>query len=166
MSLRLKDIFDTVDFDDVWDAIVETYPDQEDAYEDYTDMFGQLFELEPSENPNNMLIRIEYCCEDNKGEPEYFYDVLGMQAGRIEQYALELVPWEDWLGFGLTLDTVESFSDPEIAAHCLYEMSFLSFDQDEIANIYDELVRRAGTSGQSELLVSYDDLMGDADDIH
>ena len=164
MSLRLRDIFDTVDFDAVWDVIVDAYPDQEDAYEDYAEMFGQLFELEPSENPSSMLIHIEYSLdEDYEEEARYYYDVLGMQAGYPQQYALELVPWEDWLGFGVTLDTVERLSDPEIAAHCLYEMSFLSFDQEEIADIYDELVRRAQATGQSEWLVSYDDLLRDDD---
>jgi hypothetical protein len=162
MSLKLKDIFETADFAEVWDALIECYPDQEEAYYDYAEMFDQLMEMEPSANPSGILIRVECCADEEDGEQ--FYDVFGMQAGRLEQYALELVPWEDWLGFGLTLDTVERMSDPEIIAHCLYEMSFLSFDQNEIADIYDEMVRRAQLNGQSDWMVGYDELMHDRDD--
>ena len=47
-------------------------------------------------------------------------------------YALEFTEWKEWLGMELANETVKNFSQLEIIAHCLYEMTFVDYDEEEI----------------------------------
>lgn len=47
--------------------------------------------------------------------------------------------WENWLGMGLAPETLENFSELEIIAHCLYEMTFCGYEQDEIQKQIDTI---------------------------
>lgn len=47
-------------------------------------------------------------------------------------YAIEFLEWGKWLRMDLAPETTTKFSDLEIIAHCLYEMTFIGFDEEEI----------------------------------
>jgi len=57
-------------------------------------------------------------------------------------YALDMVRWEEWLDMSVPLEVIKNFSMPEIVAHCIYGMTFLGFNQEQIQGKYNELKRR------------------------
>ncbi|MCS6796219.1 MAG: hypothetical protein NZ516_09690 [Raineya sp.] len=69
--------------------------------------------------------------EEYKDEEETYIDVSGRvkNAQSIENYGLEFTKWDKWLGMDLASETIENFSDLEIIAYCLYEMTFLGYDE-------------------------------------
>lgn len=46
--------------------------------------------------------------------------------------AIEFQPWREWLGMEIHPDVFRQYSDLEIIAHSLYEMTFIGFDEKEI----------------------------------
>ena len=73
-------------------------------------------------------------------------DVFGLdggmdEKGREKRWALEFEPWENWLGMEIDPAAGKDFPGPDIAALCLYEMTFLSYDQKKIRAKAEELAR-------------------------
>ena len=54
-----------------------------------------------------------------------------------DSYAIEFVAWEKWLGMDLAPETTKIFSDLEIIAHCLYEMTFIGYNEEEINDQFE-----------------------------
>ena len=46
--------------------------------------------------------------------------------------ALEFTAWNEWLGMDIDKKSLQNFSELEIIAHCLYEMTFMGFEEEEI----------------------------------
>ena len=70
---------------------------------------------------------------DKTRYPENNVKVLGIEAegtddGAVKRYALDYDPWENWLGMEIDADTRKRFTDAEIIAACLWEMTFFAFD--------------------------------------
>lgn len=70
-------------------------------------------------------------CEKSNGD--------GNENWASESYAIEFKPWEEWLGMRIDERTVREFSETQILAHCLYEMTFVGFNQDEIQKRFEEI---------------------------
>jgi hypothetical protein len=60
-------------------------------------------------------------------------------ATREVKYALDFTPWEEWLGMQIDPSTLLEFSESEIIAHCLWEMTFHGFEQNKIQTKVAEL---------------------------
>tara|TARA_B100002019_G_C21236493_1_gene583055 strand:- start:895 stop:1536 length:642 start_codon:yes stop_codon:yes gene_type:complete len=87
-----------------------------DIYTDYTIVFKkEKGEIEPYQNTN-------------------YIDVSGIKESDSDgqKYALEFVNWDEWANMLVSEKTISQFSFEEICAHTLYEMTFLSFYEDEI----------------------------------
>ena len=54
-------------------------------------------------------------------------------------FGFELEPWENWLGLLVDQDTRQVFSPAEIVAACLWEMSYVAFDEETISQLADHL---------------------------
>lgn len=59
--------------------------------------------------------------------------------GLTESLALEFTPWDEWLGMNIDQSSLNDFSSYEIICHCLHEMTFMGFDQEEIKNELDKI---------------------------
>lgn len=57
-------------------------------------------------------------------------------------FALSLEPWEHWLGMEVDPATLEGYTKPEVAAHCIWEMTFHGLEQSQIQETREELRRR------------------------
>lgn len=53
-------------------------------------------------------------------------------AGPGLPFNLSCTPWQKWLGMELAADAVQRYTAPELAAHCLAEMTFMGFTQADI----------------------------------
>ncbi len=122
--------------------LLRLYPDQSDQVEAFQRVFEQLKSLSPQ--PSGIVIRLTEIVDD---EDEYV-EVDGYYAdGRVDEHtlndalALDFTPWNQWLGMLMDDQAFGEFTELEIIAHCLYEMTFISFDQEEIQAELDDLKR-------------------------
>ena len=49
--------------------------------------------------------------------------------------------WEKWLGMDVAPETLYNFNELEIIAHCLFEMTFCGYEQEEIQEQFDSINR-------------------------
>lgn len=119
-------------------TLLSLYPDQKESIDAYRIVFERLRLLEPVND--DMLIVLTECAgeiDDEDGSASTYVDVSGRKLvpepdSLTDSYALEFVKWENWLGMELATETIENFTELEIIAHCLYEMTFCGYDQEEI----------------------------------
>lgn len=105
--------------------------------DEYRNVFEKLIITEPIDYELDIVLTE---CNDDpifEEDKESYVDVSGRKRipdpdSITESYALEFLEWDKWLGMDLAPETINSFSELEIIAHCLYEMTFISFDEDEI----------------------------------
>lgn len=57
------------------------------------------------------------------------------------RYSLALTDWKKWIGMVIDDKSLELYNFNDIAAHCLWEMTFYGFDVATINNNKDELIR-------------------------
>ena len=126
-------------------TLLNLYPDQEKIIDEYKRIFENLQIIEPAES--EMLIVLTECeydtDEDDKTKSTYV-DVSGRKLetdpnSLTESYAIEFVKWEKWLGMSLAPETLDNFNELEIITHCLYEMTFCGYEQEEIKGKFDSL---------------------------
>ncbi len=118
-------------------TLLQLYPDQHEMIEEYRNVFNILQMLEPEDNDMNIVLT-EYDCDPNfESDKTTYIDVSGRKNTvdpnwLTESYAIEFVAWSKWLGMELAPETIKNFSELEIIAHCLYEMTFVGYEEDEI----------------------------------
>ena len=128
-----------------WPTIREYFTDlyeEDESLEGYEDVFNQLLIKAPTES--NLLICIVKRTDDAGDEQGTFYDVSGLDCESLHlpaptYYALDFTPWSEWLAMEVEQETLQQFSEAEIICHCLYEMTYVSFDEAEIRAKWDEL---------------------------
>lgn len=126
-------------------TLLSLYPDQQDLIEEYKRVYESLQVLEPL-NSELLIVLTEYereRMEENETSSTYV-DVSGRKLfpeinSNSESYAIEFVKWEKWLGMELASETIANFSELEIISHCLYEMTFCGYEQEEIQEQFDSI---------------------------
>lgn len=68
-------------------------------------------------------------------QQEHLPEVERVQA----RFNLSYTPWEEWLGMSAAQETLAAYKTSEIAAHCLWEMTYLGFSSVAIQRQMDEL---------------------------
>ena len=113
--------------------VKEIYPDNSDYYHvEY--VFDACLRKTPRKSDKNIEIIIDKILSDGK----IWFDVYGLCKDTGIKWALELNPWEEWLTYPISAVTAEHYSDEEILAHCIEEMTFLGMEED-IKEIRDNL---------------------------
>lgn len=115
------------------------YPDQQGSIENYRLVYEALKFLEPKNSDIDIILN-PY---DDDGQPS-LVDVYGRnphpEPDDINNaLALEFTSWDKWLGMGIDTLALKEFSEPEIICHCLNEMTFVGFEQEEIQAEFDKL---------------------------
>jgi hypothetical protein len=151
--MNFKDILNKVYWLDV-ELVIKNYYNEENSM--YEGIFNELKELK-EEDCENMRLYVEEC-KDFDGEVsiqvigrngslnkessdfEFFKDNVTEEYANSETtYALEMTRWEKWLDMNVPFDVISKFSLPEIVAHSLIEMTFLSFSQEDIQGKCEDL---------------------------
>lgn len=151
--------------------LIRLYPDEEKQIDTYQDVYYKLKLLAPE--PSDVTIRLN----DIKDGDESYVDVDGYYTdGRVDKHsgndalALDFTPWNQWLGMLVDARAFNDFTDLEIIAHCLYEMTFISFDQEEIQEQLDGLKRTVNEyenmtpEEREKNTISLEDLLKELDD--
>lgn len=130
--------------------LMELYPGEAYRIDAYAEVYETLVSLSP--HPTDMRIVVKEVF-DPEFDDKPHVDVSGCngslqkeqeefaQSGRSPDsefansevcYAIEFTPWEEWLGMAIEPATLAAFDEVGVIAHCLWEMTFAGFDQEDI----------------------------------
>lgn len=176
--MNLADLIKSNNWLSVEMTLLELYPDQEEMLEEYNLVYEQLKMMETADS--DLSIVLTECEENWEGEEasDSYIDVSGVKMGDTnagpERYAIEFQEWKEWLGMEIAQETLENFSALDIISHCLYEMTFVSFDEAEIKERMNEMkasieeLKNMSEEEKSKRTYTLDDierLFGEDDDI-
>lgn len=145
--MKLYDLIKSNNWLSVEMTLLRLYPDQLNMIDEYRNVYEKLKFLQPEENDMNIVLT-EYDCDvDDESEIKMYVDVSGRKKEKeinsiTDSYALEFVEWKKWLGMDLTTETIMNFSELEIISHCLYEMTFIDYEEEEIKEHFDIINKR------------------------
>jgi hypothetical protein len=116
------------------------YPDQQESIENYRLVYEALNFLEPV-NSNIKIVLYQYYNDD--GQPSVI-DVSGLNPNPEPEditsgVAIEFASWDKWLGMHISSLTLKEFTQHEIICHCLNEMTYAGFDEEEIQKEFSKL---------------------------
>lgn len=161
----LKELVDKFDWKVVKQALIDAYPDEKKKnFKGYKLVLETLKLKEPKENDMRIFVTL---VEDwyDKGEfythvdgkngrtwfdewkehPEWSSKPTPETEGHEISWAIEYTPWDEWLG--MKIDPVsfngangqKGFSEVQIVAYCLWEMTWAGFTEEKIKKGIDEL---------------------------
>lgn len=144
--MKLKELINSNHWLSVELTLLQIYPDQKEINDKYKKVFEKLLWLEAEDY--DMSIVLTECHSEDESEGSIYVEVTGIKSERKENaitvgHALDFVEWKYWLGMDLAPETINNFTDLEIIAHCLYEMTFFSFEESEIKEQFDTLKKIA-----------------------
>jgi len=152
-------------------TLLDLYPDEKENIEGYQKMFNKLQLINPKLTDISIVVKWETDDFDNTK----YVDVSGEYKNpktEEEQFsqALEFTPWGEWLAMEVATESLQNFNELEIIAHCLYEMTFIGFEEEEIQekiqNIKAEAEKYKNMTEEErkENTISLDVLFKDLDD--
>ncbi|RMF96990.1 MAG: hypothetical protein D6734_02945 [Candidatus Schekmanbacteria bacterium] len=152
--MMFKELIDKYDWDEVCTAFLQLYPDQKKNIEGYKQVFRELKMLKPIVTKMRIIIKDVFDDYDKKyyvhvfgkngilnkeSNPEQFKDDnLGNQE---VSYGIELTDWAEWLAMEIETESLARYSELDIIGHCLWEMTFYGFSQEEIRKQSAQLVK-------------------------
>ena len=158
--MTLKELFKKNSWLSVREDLYHCYPDEKLNDHGYEAVFSKLQVMDAANSDLKIVLRT---VADDTFSEEPYVDVSGKKweskngngTGRYESYAIEFKPWEEWLGMKIDEISLREFTETEILAHCLFEMTFVGFDQKQIQKRYEEMTDlteeiKAITKGEKE----------------
>ena len=139
----LKEIINKVDFADVWEYTVKLYNNysNDNSMAAHRRAFEKLRNMQPT--VDDMTIHIAYEMDVTFNITDKVYEagwhVYGTYEEDDEKYALDFTPLSEWLGMEIDGTALKELEPHEIVAHCLWEMTFYSFDEEETQQALNEM---------------------------
>lgn len=123
--------------------LLQLYANQAESIEAYEEVFYKLHNMQSIESSTEIIFS-EVSDTDIDGHEQSYVDVSGRRKNNLEQeeresLALEFAAWNEWLGMEINEETVRTYTELEIIAHCLYEMTFIDFDEQSIQEEFEKL---------------------------
>lgn len=124
--MKLQELLLSSNWADVQKAFLGFYPDEEEDIKELEKVYQNLNALTPVESDLTLTLSL---FED---EDEPFVHVSGKNQETDEDFSLGFVPWAEWLGMEIDEISLTDFSQTDIVAHSLFEMTFFGFSEEEI----------------------------------
>lgn len=154
--MKFKELIDKYNWEDIRSTFIQLYPDQEENIEGHKQVFEELHTLKPVGTKMRIVIEDIFDEYDKKyythvsgkdgtlnkeSDPEHFKDD---EIGNQEvSYAIEYTDWAEWLGLEIDQESLSKYSEPDIIGHCLWEMTFYGFTQENIKKAIDAIDKSA-----------------------
>lgn len=131
--MKFKKLIQSNSWLSIASILLQLYPDEEKNISGYKKVFEELLFMHPADS--EILIVVAHQKDDFDGEE--YVDVSGKYVNpqnEEEEFsqAIEFAPWNQWLGMEISPESLLDFSELEIISHCLYEMTFVGFEEEEI----------------------------------
>jgi len=143
--MNLYDLIKSYNWLSVELTLLKLYPDQDKMLDEYRNVYEKLKLTEPADYNELEIVLTEYDNDPNfESDKETYVDVSGQKKipnpnDITSGYAIEFLEWGKWLGMDIAKETTKNFSDLEIIAHCLYEMTFIDYDEEAIQEQFKSL---------------------------
>lgn len=148
--MTLKELINRHPWAAVKYRLMELYPGEAYRIDAYASVHETLISLTP--HPTTMRIIVEEVFRPGLDDEPYVnvsgrngtlqkelkeFEHFGVSAdsefaNSEVSYAIEYTPWEEWLGMEIEPATLEAIDEVGVLAHCLWEMTFAGFDQEDI----------------------------------
>jgi hypothetical protein len=152
--MNFKELLSKYEWDDVEPVLFKLYPDQEKNRAGYRQVFETLHTIQPIET--KMRLVIEDVLDEFTGK--YHASVSGRdgtlmkdlippvpvdeEAGNREvSYGIELTDWAEWLDMEIEPETLSRYAEVDVIGHCLWEMTFFGYSQEDIEKTVEGLER-------------------------
>jgi hypothetical protein len=136
--MRLQELIKFNNWLSIEMTLLNLYPDQFKIISEYRNVFETVQLLETMDN-EMLIVLIEYQNDisDDIDENSFYVDVSGRKLindpnSFSNSYAIEFERWEKWLGMSIAPEILKNFNELEIISHCLFEMTFCGYEQEEI----------------------------------
>ena len=138
--MMFRDIIKSNNWFTVELTFLKLYPDQNKSIENYRLVYEALKFLHPLETDIEIVLYPYY----NDDGLLSVVDVSGRNLRPNPKdittgVAIEFTSWDKWLGMSVASLTVREFSEPEIICHCLNEMTYAGFEEEEIQAEFSKL---------------------------
>lgn len=135
----LKDLILKIDFKDAFDAIVTNYPDTESTpgckdslRKDYEKVYEDLKKKKTSLNDKVIFFKKE---DADESISVYIVD-------KGKEWATDFMPFNKYVNMKLSDQVLGQYSEEDIVAHCLFDMTFYGFSEKKVKSKRDELNNR------------------------
>lgn len=124
--MKLSQLFENVDKEKVFEALFYLYPDQTKNKAGYELSWAKIKTLKPDANVA-MSCALNFIYFDDF-QKMFYPEVTGWLGNKY--WAIENYDWTKWLGMDIVTfgEKIEVLKPEEMAAHCLYEMTWSGFD--------------------------------------
>lgn len=146
-TIRVKDYIADADIDEVMEAMCKFWPEQMKSYNGYASVLEKLKNMKAIKTDWFVRVRHIHNAPRKSSYGDYIFpeedylSVDGMNAAK-RFYAIEYVPWNEWLGMNILQETLDSLSKNEIIAGMLYEMTWSGFTEEEVQSDWNDLVEK------------------------
>ena len=128
--MRLIDLITTTPAADILAECARI--DEKNGEPPYRDVLDTLAEITPGKADFAIMLRPWH-----EGEGRIL-DVSGVHEGDPQSYGIEFCPWDEWLDADVRFQGTD-LTPAQMVAQCLYEMTFIGFDQEEIQDQADKM---------------------------
>lgn len=166
LTVSLGYLIRSVDWADVEDAMRLHYPKEIKDMASFRTVFEKLAQMKPEPTRCWFVIKAlepwpDPDCDEPYGEAPA--DVGCMDGSYCEDrkaevlYGIDFRSWSECLGMEVLEVTRKQYTDAEIAAHCLWEMTWHGFEEADGQTFFEELQERA--QAPKEDFITLDELM-------
>lgn len=159
--MKFADLVDSVEWSSVEDHLLSDFPEAEKVIDGIRSAFHTLRDLPAVDTDMRIVVQ-----ENDRGTfgEDPFTEVVGQDgtlnkelddfeysdasedseyANEEVDYGLSLTPWDEWLGMDVENESLETYSEPELVANCLWEMTFHGYTQKQIEEYREGLEHRS-----------------------
>ncbi len=165
--MKFTDLIKTNSWLSIEMVLLQCYPNEKKNISAYEQIFNDLKLMEAVASDISIVVSNEQDAFDESA----YVNVSGRENNPKENpneltnlLAIEFTPWNEWLGMDIDKNTLQDFTELEIIAHCLYEMTFMGFEEEEIQSEMDKLkgiadeYKNMSEEEKKENTISLDDL--------
>ncbi len=133
-TVTFHEVLHQTNIENVITALKSHYKSSENDLDGYRELMDELLGKKP------VFSKYQISIEHVNTDDEEYEHVIGVIPGDEQAYGIEFISREEWLGMHLTDDTLKNYSNEDIIAHCLWEMTFFGFTDSEVQKKKDELI--------------------------
>jgi hypothetical protein len=155
--MTFADLLEQISWPDLKAALLWCYPDERDSLEGYRILYGKLKGIDPQASKMRIIVRetfrpafddkpfmevIGRNGERNRDQADFEYIRGKAKPGWADaetDFTLSYHCWAEWLGMPIEPSTIENVPLPQIAAHCMSDMTFHGFDEADAQDVLDEV---------------------------
>ena len=148
--MKYRDLLQQCVWQEIWDCLLLNYDDQRNLEDTYKKIYDDLIVVEGISTKRRIVVKkypqwVDVSGKDgslHKDNEEYATLCKDNEEYANSEiiYGIEFEKWGEWVEMEIDQQSLIDFTMTEIAAHCLWEMTFMSFNKDDISSTMNEML--------------------------